>query len=244
MTGNPDVQEWLQWVQVTSVPLRRLDVGDIPVGIASACLIDYQGRRFLLSVQHAVDMGAKDWIIDLGYDPSKGTEFYRPRSFNYVMEMTRGTGVIREIDFCYTEVPNDLISIYQHVTPRGISDERPRHVFETELTATPDPEQIFAFAGEVKPEYHGPSTVVTEMHVFPGLRYLRTEGEFHVFQLPVPHPGHQQFRGCSGAPIVDMNKSVVALVCDGDIPTNTIRGVSLARYKFAVDFICGHESRA
>lgn len=59
MTDNPDVQEWLQWVQVTSVPLRRLDVGDIPVGIASACLIDYQGRRFLLSVQHAVDMGRK-----------------------------------------------------------------------------------------------------------------------------------------------------------------------------------------
>jgi len=244
MSDDASVREWLRWVQVTSVPLRRLDAEEIPVGLASACLIDYKRRRFLLSVQHAVDMGSKDWIIDLGYDPAKGTEFYRPRSFNYVKEMTRGSGVIRDIDFCYTEVPNDLVSIHQHVTPRAISDERPRHVFDTDLTASPDRGQVFAFAGQVKPEYHSPSTVVTEMNVFPGLRYLRTEGEFHIFQLPVPHPGHQQFRGCSGAPIVDMNKSVVALVCDGDIPTNTIRGVSLARYKFAVDFVCGSGSGA
>ena len=238
MVNSVLVQRWLHWVKLTSVPLRRLDASDVPIDMASSCLIDYRGRRFLLSVQHAVDMGSRDWIIDLGYDPAKGTEFYRPRSFNYVAEMTRGSGVIKGIDFCYTEVPGDLVSIYQQVTPRGISDEHPRHVFHTDLTATPSPNQIFAFAGEVKPEFHGPSTVATEMHIFPGLRFVRTEGEFHIFKLPVPHPGHEQFQGCSGAPIVDMNKTVVALVCDGDMPTNTIRGVSLARYKFAFDFLC------
>lgn len=40
MSDSTRVQEWLRWVLVTSVPLRRLDVMDIPVGIASACLID------------------------------------------------------------------------------------------------------------------------------------------------------------------------------------------------------------
>jgi len=223
---------------VTSVPLRRLDGADAPVGVASSCLIDYAGRRFLLSVQHAVDRGSTDWVVDLGYERGKGTAIYRPKSFNYVAEIVRGSGVIRDIDFCFTEVPNDLVSIYQNATPRGISDERPRHVFQTDLSATPDDKQVFAFAGQVKPEMHGTSALATEMNVYPGLRFLRTEGEFHVFEIPVPHPGHEQFQGCSGAPIVDMNRQVIALVCNGDPATNTIRGVSIARYKFAVDFMC------
>lgn len=232
-------REWLEWVLITSVPLRRLNEAEVPIGIASGCLIDYAERRFLISVQHAVDRGSEGWVIDLGYEPGKGTAIYRPRSFNYVAEMVRGSGVLREIDFCYTEVPTDVVSMYQNATPHGVSDERPRHFFQTNLTATPDPKGIFAFSGQVKPELHGSTAITTEMNVYPELRFLRTEGEFHVFKLPVPHPGHEQFKGCSGAPIVDMQQEVVALVCSGDPTTNTIKGVSLARYKFAFDFLCG-----
>lgn len=230
--------EWLQWVLVTSFPLRRLDESDMPVGFASGCLVDYRGKRFLLSVQHAVTMQSKDWIVDLGYSSKHGTAFYKPNSFNYIAEFRRGKSLLREIDFCYTEVPSDLTGVYQYATPRGIFDERPRHIFQADLTDIPVTTQIYAFSGEVKPEQHGPQAMAFEKQVYPGLRYLYTEGEFHVFQLPVKHPGHEYFRGCSGAPIVDMNRKVVALVCDGDADKGIIRGVSLARYKFAFDFVC------
>src|SRR3546814_18916949 len=73
------------------------------------------------------------------------------------------------------------------------------------------------------------------MVVYPGLRYERTEGGYHVFQLPVQHPGHDAFQGCSGAPILDMERRVVGLVCSGSIPDNTISCVSLARYGVALD---------
>ena len=177
------------------------------------------------------------WSIDLRDNPTGGTEVFFLGNFNYVGEMTRGSGVIRDIDFCYTEVPNDLVSTYRNGTPRGITDERARHVFRIDFISTPDPKEIFAFSGQIKPEMHADLALVTEMNVYPGLRYLRTESEFHVFELPVPHLGHDNFKGCSGAPIVDRTKTVVALVCDGDQSTNTIRGVSLARYKFAFDFV-------
>jgi len=242
MQLRPQSREWLEWVLITSIPLRRFIAENVPVGIASGTLIDYGERRFLLSVRHAVDRGADGWVVDLGYEPGKGTAIYRPRSFNYVAEMVRGSGALREIDFCYTEVARDLVSTYQNVTPHGISNECPRHVFQPDLTAVPDPNGIFAFSGQVKPELHGSDALATEMNVYPGLRYLRTESEFHVFELPIAHPGHEHFRGCSGAPIVDMNKQVVALVCSGDPETNTIQGVSLARYKFAFDFLCNQQS--
>lgn len=244
MNVSAKTREWLEWVLVTSVPLRRLDSAVNPVGFASACLIHYRDKRFLLSVQHAVKLGSKDWIVDLGYVPGKGTEFFRPHGFNYVAEMKKGEGSIRSIDLCFAEVPNDLVSMYQYMTPRGISDERPRHVFHTDLTPAPDPAQVFAFAGQANPEQHAPQSFALEMSVYPGLRYLRSENEFHVFQLPVEHPGHVTFHGCSGAPIVDFNKNVVALVCQGDTTANTVHGVSLARYKFALDFVFTGSYRA
>lgn len=235
-----DTQEWLRWTLVTSIPLRRLDAQGLPIGLACGCLIDYFGRRFLLSVQHAVTKSSKDWVVLLGYDDTKQMQYFRPSSFNFVGEMTRGASSIRDIDFCYTEVGTDIQPVYQYATPRaGIIDEKPCHVFASDLTRLPSPEEIYAFSGHVKPLMHGEEALVTEINVYPGLRYTHSESEYHNFRLPVPHPGHEQFRGCSGAPIVDRKRNVVALVCDGDESTNTIRGVSLARYKFAFDFLTG-----
>jgi len=244
MPVSQRTREWLQWMLTTSVPLLRLNAEDLPTGAASGTFVDYRSRRFLLSVQHAINRGANGWVIFLGNEAGRGSAVFRLRDFNYVGEMTLGSGHIHHIDFCYTEIPSDLVSIYQNATPRGTADERPRHVFLTDLSNVPDPAQVYAFAGAVKSELHGATALVSDMTVFPGLRYLRSEAEFHVFQLPVPHPGHEEFKGCSGAPIVDQNQNLVALLCDGDKSANTIRGISLARYRFAFDFVLSLASDA
>ena len=243
MSVSAQTMEWLEWVNVTSFPLRRLGDSGTPVEFASGCLIDYRGRRFLLSVQHAVGKLSTNWVVDLGQSSTTGMAYYKPNSFNYVAEIKRGESEIRQIDFCYTEVSTDLTGVYQHVTPRGIFDERPRHIFQTNLDDMPAANEIYAFSGEVKPEQHEPDAIAFEKRVYPGLRYARTEGERHVFKLPVDHPGDDHFRGCSGAPIVDQNRRVVALVCCGDVAEGTISGVSLARYKFAFDFICNMSNK-
>lgn len=190
-------QEWLQWVMITSIPLRRVNTEGLPIGLASGCLVDYGGKRFLLSVQHAVDRRSNDWVIELGYDRKKGTQVYRPSAFNYVGELKLGSQAIRDIDFCYTEVPADLVSTYQNITPiGGVTYERERHVFSTDLTIAPDPSQVYGFSGQVLPA-RAEDALLIEMHVYPGLRYSRTEAEYHIFRLPIDHPGHEQFVGCS-----------------------------------------------
>jgi len=238
--NSEELNNWLQWVLITSVPLRRLDEADLPVGIASGCLIDYCGKRFLLSVQHAVKPTSSSWAVEVRYDRTKGTEVYRPNHFNYMGEMKLGSASIRHIDFCYTEVPVDFVSHYQHVVPSGdILAERIRHVFATGLNDTPSADEVYAFSGQVFPERIEDTALCTEMRVYPGLRYISQDDEYYVFKLPVNHPGHDHFKGCSGAPIVDNNRNVVALVCDGDETDNTIRGVSLSRYRIAFDILCG-----
>ena len=232
-------QKWLQWVLLTSIPLRRYAPDETPVGLASGCLVDYRCRRFILAAAHAVKLGSSDWAIELGYVDGKGTEFFRPSSFLYLAEMTRGIAAINEIDYCYAEVPVDIEPTFQHRTPLGPKSEKlPRHIFDLSMVTAPDTNELFAFSGQVHPELHENIALVTEPTVYPGLRYTKSEGPFFEFMLPVTHPGHDSFRGCSGAPIVDTKRRLVAIVSYGDDEKNTIYGVALASYKFALDFYC------
>jgi len=237
---NARINDWLQWVLTSSVPLRKLDAHDNLLAVASGCLIDFAQRRFLLSVQHAIDRNSTDWVLEVGRDTSGGTVIYQPEHFHYVGEMTRGDSKIREIDFCYTEVPRNIAPRYQHISPRGeVFDDRLRHVFNTDLTMKPDSSHVYAFCGQVSTDRTSDLEFVTDVAVYPGLKYAGDEGEYHVFNLPVKHPGHDYFRGCSGAPVVDMNRNIVALVCDGDENSNTIRGISVSRYRVAFQFLAG-----
>lgn len=231
-------KEWLQWVPVTSIPLRHLDELGNPIGIASGCLVLYTGRKFILSARHAVRPESKGWAIELGYDSEKGTEMYWPKSFSYMVEIKKGSGILDNVDFCFAEVAADMESTYAHRTPHSVSDVRPRHIFRIEEFIEPSPTAMYAFAGEVKPEMHSPNSLATEMNVYPNLRFLRSEGAFHVFKLPVDHPGHESFQGCSGAPIVNTERRVVALVSDGDEAEGTIRGVAISRAVTALNWYC------
>lgn len=216
---------------VTSVPLRHLDETGNPIGIASGCLAVSNGRKFLLSVRHAVRPDSKGWAIELDYDRRRhGTEMYWPKTFLYMAEIY--------IDFCFAEVVADLQPIYANRTPYSTSDVRPRHIFQIEDFAEPTQAGVFAFSGQVKPERHGTEAMATEMNVYPGLRFLRSEGPNHVFQLPVEHPGHESFKGCSGAPIVDMDRRVVALVSSGDKDAGTVTGVAISRAVIALNRYC------
>jgi hypothetical protein len=237
---DEEQKQWLKWVHLTSIPLRCFAPDESPVGTASACLINYRNRRFVLTVAHAVRMGSSNWVaIELGFDKSKGTEIYRLPSFLYLGELKRGTGDVTDVDYCYTEIPADIEPTFQHWTPLGPqSEKQTRYIFNQSELGEPNANELYAFSGEVHAERHGAHAVVTQPTVYPGLRYSKSEGPFHEFMLPVPHPEHDSFRGCSGAPIVDMQRRLVALVTRGDVVENIIYGVSLARYRFALEFYC------
>jgi hypothetical protein len=94
---------------------------------------------------------------------------------------------------------------------------------------------VYGFSGQVRTEIHGSDQLVSEMVVYPGLLYRGTENGYHTFKLPVRHPGHDAFSGCSGAPIIDTKGRLVALVCSGDTSDDTIVGVSLAKFGIGLD---------
>ena len=234
-----DQQAWLNRVLLSSIPLRKINNQMQPIGIASGCLIDYLGSRIILSVFHSTKRDG-NWAAEVRYEPGEGTQLYRPGGFHYLGLMKLGFANIDEVDFSYREVSSDLISYFQELTPSGqILSEKEREIFQPDFTAKPIANEIYGFAGQVMPEMHGAAALVTEMRVYPGLRFVGTEDSYHVFELPVPHPGHEHFQGCSGAPIIDTKGNVVALVCHGDMDRNVIFGISLNKYKIALDVTYG-----
>lgn len=235
-----DQQAWLNRILLSSVPLRKVNGEMLPVGIASGCLIDYLGTRIALSVFHATKREG-NWAIEVKFEPGKGTQLYRPGGFHYLGLMKLGSANIDEVDFSYREVSSGLISYFQEISASGqILSEQAREVFQPDFAIQPTANETYGFSGQVMPEMHGTNALVTEMHVYPGLKFIGTEDSYHVFKLPVPHPGHDHFQGCSGAPIIDTKGNVVALVCHGDIDRNVIFGISLSKYKVVLDITYGN----
>ena len=145
-----------------------------------------------------------------------------------VQHLDQSTSMSEELDFSFTEVSADFYSLMQERNSVGeIVNQCLRHEFITSLEDLPVKDEVYAFTGRVRFAQLDETTYWSEPNVYPGLTYQRTEGHYHVFELPAKHPGHEAFKGCSGAPIVDRKQRIVALVCSGDIDSNTITGVSV-----------------
>lgn len=227
MIVTDEIKEWLQWVGRTAIPLVRTNDDGKPVGFASGCLVNINGRKLVLSVSHAIQKGR--WVARVQYDPAVDQDsvhfFGQQWALQPIGERDSGGD---ELDFSFTEVPANFFSMMEERNSAGkIVKQTLRHEFLTSLEDVPVADEIYAFTGCVRPARLDETTYWSEPTIYPGLKYRRTEGGYHVFELPVPHPGHESFQGCSGAPIVDSQHRIVALVCSGNDDSNTIRGISL-----------------
>lgn len=234
MSITPEQRDWLNFVKLSSLPLRRITASGLPDSVASGCIVNYQRRKFVLSVSHATGNG-DNWAAEMRHEKGKGTLLHRFGATYFLAEHNIATNTQEEVDFSYSEVQPDFESWFQELDMSGVALSEQRRAEFDFARHEPSHDEMYAFAGQVRTEIHSPQLLVSEMVVYPGLRYERTDGGYHVFRLPVPHPGHDAFQGCSGAPILDSQRRVVGLICSGDTDENTITAVSLVRYGAALD---------
>jgi hypothetical protein len=214
-------------VGITSIPLYRLDEDENPVSLASACWLRFLGRSLLLSVSHATREG--QWAAELQFDVGKDKTLIHKFGEQWTAQhLDPSSAMTEDLDFSFTEAPDDFYSIFQERNLTGtIVRETARHEFHSGLDDVPTSDEIYAFSGRIHPAHLTGDIYVSNPTVYPGLKYIRTDGYYHVFQLPVEHPGHDAFRGCSGAPIVDRERRIVGLVCSGCTQTNTVTGIAV-----------------
>lgn len=231
---SEEQRSWLNFLQVASVPLRRIAANGMPDSVASGCVVNHRGKKFVLSVSHATGHG-DGWAAEVKYDCENGTLLYKFGVTNYLAQATLNSDQVEEVDFSYAEVPADFESWFQIVEPNGSILSQTKRAEFNYTRHEPDVDATYGFSGQVRTSIQGSNQLVSEMVVYPGLRFQHSKNGYHTFKLPVRHPGHDAFKGCSGAPIIDTNGRVVALVCSGDMSDDTITGVSLAKFGVALD---------
>jgi hypothetical protein len=217
---NPvEIRSWLNWVGSTSVPLCRIKPNtDRVLGIASAWLLDIGEKRILITAAHSVLKGV-DWAVDLGPDSEGRNELYWPDEFAIIDGP--------DLDLSAAKVTSDLQPFHQERGPRGMVGEPiAYHIFVPSEIVRPDLNEVFAFSGKISPELHADNSFFRRPIVYPGLRLVEHSAHKLTFRLPVEHPGHDAFQGCSGAPILDSKRRCIGHVTGGNVAENIIFGSS------------------
>lgn len=226
--------EWIELLILSSIPVRQLNDLRMPINFASGCFVDYCGKRMLLTVAHATG-NQKEWNIEIKSSAKVGTAVYPLGKMSFLAVANVWTSEVEYIDFSYKLVPNDLISYHHDINEKGqVVNQKARKVLTIDFSIIPDADRRYGFFGQTEFSQngfmlHSNSKLVTD------LRFVGAEGHYYKFKLPIEHPGHHYFRGASGAPIIDDNGNVVALVCHGEKDGDFIYGIALKHFKHAID---------
>jgi hypothetical protein len=244
----------LSKLEVSSVALAKINEANLPDGFASGCLMDYHGRRLLLTVAHATHKGPP-LALALGWDPAlRRVKLWRFGGLNFLARGQLSTGIklqemkLDEVDFAYVDVPSEHEPRLEKIDAQtgNIVESRACTIWPATAIAEPEAGVRYGFAGHTKPSLEDHALIAadvkfcfTELRVCFPLSFVEQREDLFAFRLPVEHPGHEYFRGCSGAPIIDDEGRVVALVCEGSVEDSIIYGVSLRRYQVALDVHIG-----
>jgi hypothetical protein len=238
--------EFQKFLYLSSVPLVQLDEKLSPIATASGCLIDYVGKRVLLTVSHAT-RNQGNWTIPLRYIPGNGIDTYQLGSMYFLAEGSLLNPNLKDIDFSYVVVSSDLCAYRQEIEMssgvRTVKSEKAIKIHSPNLKEIPNSEDKYGFCGIIMSEVEiHPGQIILDgkPYIYPGLSFRRTEDDYHFFALPFSHLGHEYFEGCSGAPIFSSSGSLVALVCGGCKKTNEICGISISALKIQIDILVGN----
>jgi hypothetical protein len=150
------------------------------------------------------------------------------------------------VDFCYQLLPKGIESFYEEFDTGGQVLRRfARTVFETAFDELPRKDVKYGFSGisrvEDLPDPRSPTgRVLVPTQVVCGvLSYSGCDQDRYYFALPGEHPGHDEFRGCSGAPIVSEKGNLVALVVGSPKGEDAICALPLRSFRKAIDIEVG-----
>jgi hypothetical protein len=235
------MENWNKTILLSSVPLRQIGNFGMPINFASGCLIDYNENHILLTVSHATDNNGK-WAIEVSAKDNLGTQLYKLGTMNFLKSIDLLTEEEEKIDFSYTTVPNEILPFYHILDENNkIQKKIPRLIHKINFEYVPCNDKKYGFSGNTM--FRQDDFILQSINrLVKDLKYVGDEGLFYKFKLPIKHPGHEYFKGTSGAPIIDEDGNVAALVCKGDIYNDIIYGIPLKNYKIFIDILLSEAS--
>jgi hypothetical protein len=227
-----------EFLHRASIPLRELGPNRFPIGIASGCLVDYRGRRWILTVHHATG-NQGNWAIEIIGKDETGVEVRQIGPMLFAKLIDVGNQGIDDLDAAYAVVPSDLQPFWQPRNEQAeLIDEYPCIIFLSDLSHVPNANAFYGFAGGIRPteeNHYGKKWHGTIPVCYPEMKFIGEEEQYYVFQLPHERTDDRLFKGTSGAPICDTAGNIAALVHGAGPGTDTIRGVKIQFLRSLLD---------
>ncbi len=218
----------------SSVPIKDLSSGSI----GSGCLFKYKGKNLLMTAAHVIKDNGKP-MLELRYDANAGKSrffaltdlFYKIKSY----DISSINLEVESIDFAFAILEHDEHDIkpyFQQFSQDGnIEKEFPRFIFTENSIADPKSDEYYAFSGLIKPEkgnsqtsYDVKQTITHEIMTF---SESINDNEIFSFE-PLEYAGNENYKGCSGSPIIDNKGKVVAILIGGDSFLKKVYGINIS----------------
>lgn len=234
---------WNENIVLSSVPMWKYKDG-VPVANASGCLVDYSNSRFILSVAHST-IAISEWNFEVSSaaknpNNDEWETVIQPVNMQFLtqFELIPNTDNFTEpkiVDFTYRKVPN--LQLSEHVIEVSNDFKKIsalRTVFNIDKTIHPTTEMKYGFFGYTKFSGVEGRKILFEPRLENNLSYVGEKDDYYIFKLPKKYGGHNKYKGCSGAPVIDSNNNLLGLVAFGDRKENSIYSIKIEKYLAAL----------
>jgi hypothetical protein len=245
------------YAKVTSTCLHVLS-SDRHLEEAGSCsLVDFRGERIVITVAHNIvdmktDILSRGGIL-IGITPTLQTEYYLP-SYEYTkniklenetfndpeLDLKQLLSAGETVDFAYALIDDKSIQPRDdhHMVEEGKIYTLDKNILATKFTSIPTSEDRYFFYGKVRYKIDRKNlTYQCQERFEDDVQYVATMpgGHFHIFQIQHIIRDFDDFRGCSGAPILNGDGELVSMVAKGYLGKNRILGVNLEYLRPAIE---------
>lgn len=228
----------------------------LPKGLGSGCIVRFNEKELLFTVAHVTDIQAATCIVT-GHAPVMNhTPLYSVGGMWFLdkFDITKYEEQIErlksnpdriedhdfgQIDFSFATLKHRVEYLQNEIKFKDFTvNKGKKKIISISLTEVPDEESTYGFFGRIKAKWmmNNNNHVLASQEVFyGGLKYKRKVGHYYEFELPNKIKSNTDFKGTSGAPIMDTNGKLVSLITHGYEGADKIYGIALADFKSGVE---------
>ena len=240
----------------SSLQLLMFDINEsdntwTPLAFGSGCLVKYKERYFLLSVAHVTDIAEAYVCIETGqlsvgqttpmqcvggmcyFDEYKVAPHLVEQGVKELEDLLKDPQGTVDVTFCEIKKLEALLQPAMNFGAYQIEAGAKAYLI-LEQAGKPAFNKQYGFSGRVRQQVGG--KIIAAVPVLKlGLKYKKTEGRFHIFLAPQIINDADDYRGCSGAPILDEEGMLVGLVCKVHTGTKRVFAFSIEECRRLLD---------
>lgn len=230
---------------------QTLPGDDKAIGFGSGFFADYRDRHFFISVAHVTEKGDLDNYLETNiYDKDQRAWIWKKIGGFCYFSLIDGIGVTapedliqllenedsQRLDICFAEVKPDIKFIQPAMDFMAFQVPKAEKItLDLNCTAFPDGNERYGFYGKVRHD-PGPRVLKSQPTLKHSLDFHRADDDFYIFLAPEIIVDEYDYKGCSGAPVLDSQGQLVGVASAVRPNTKMIYAFSIQKCKELIDY--------